>query len=185
MSQATLSAALRVALLTTYPASGALNNAGLTAFCDGFAETFWAYLSMVAGTGLYFTTEGGLAVRLANKTGVASVKGSLVMQSASVDRAFSLTTTSVAHPIGVVYEAGIADGAECLIVIAGFADALIEAGSTITRGYWAGTGAATAGRVQLEASVPAATQHFTEVGHCLESKANGGSTLARLILHWN
>jgi hypothetical protein len=189
MSQAALSAALRAALIAAKAQTGAIDDTPLTAFCDSFASAFWPYLSMVAGAGVFLTPEGGVAVYMTNKTGAASVKGALVecYDGGAVNRAFDLTATGANHAIGVVYEAGVADGSECIVVIAGTAECLIEAGDTIARGYWASTGKSTAGRVSLS-NVPgggSVADHFTEIGHCQETLTNTGSTLARCVIHFN
>jgi hypothetical protein len=59
---------------------------------------------------VFHTPEGGLAVQMINKTGAATVKGMVVKADPAVDRAFVSTGTSEFEPIGVVYEAGVADG---------------------------------------------------------------------------
>lgn len=130
-----------------------------------------------------FTLEGGLAVRLVNKTGADSVKGSIVA-SGVVDRGFELTSSDDFEPIGVVYEDGIPDGEECLVVISGVAYVLLQTGTTATRGYWARTSTSEAGRADITTvSAPGfILTHFAEIGHCLETSTG---PLALCLLHFN
>lgn len=134
-----------------------------------------------------FTAEGGLTTTLLNKTGNASVKGSVVVVSATTDLAFTLAAANAVDPIGVVYDAGVADGQPCRIITSGIAEVLVEAGDSIVRDYWLRTPTATAGRGSLSATKGGGSvaEHFMEAGHCLESKANGGSTLAKCVIHFN
>jgi hypothetical protein len=134
-----------------------------------------------------FTPEGGLAVRLINKTGAASVKGSLVKAGSAVDNSVVLNDAlGGLNPIGAVYEDGIADGQLVWVVISGVAEVLLEDGTAATRGYWASSGA-TAGRVDCTtADAPGLVlSHFQEVGHCLQSVNSGTDVLARCLLHFN
>lgn len=164
---------LRAAFLAR-SACGAIDNAGLTAHCDALATAFEL-----------FTDEGGMCIRLINKTGVASVKGQVVQASSATDLAYAVNPTQGDMPIGIVYDAGVADGGSVRLVIAGLADVLIDSAQTIAGNRVVYSSGTTAGRVDSAASVPAATTHFREVGHMLETKANGGSTLCRCVLHWN
>lgn len=133
-----------------------------------------------------FTVEGGLAVRLINKTSVASVKGTVVTTAAGTDNAFDLTAGDDVDPIGVVYETGIADGSECWVVVAGIADVLLKDTTAATRNYWAAT-SDTGGRADCTnaASPGLILTHFQEIGHCLESKSSGTDVLAKVLLHFN
>jgi hypothetical protein len=87
-----------------------------------------------------------------------------------------------------VYEAGVADGDACRVVLGGLVEVLIEAGDTIETGYWARTGTTTAGRVTLK-NVPgggSVSEHVKEVEHYVESAGVAGSDeLARIVLHFN
>jgi hypothetical protein len=88
---------------------------------------------------------------------------------------------------GVVYDDGVADAAQCRVVVTGIADVLIEAADTIQRRYWVRCPTTTAGRGSTGAIVGGGSvaEHFKEIGHCQETKANGGSTLARCVVHFN
>jgi hypothetical protein len=87
-----------------------------------------------AGVGnSYFkiTPEGGFAVRLTNKSGVVSVKGQIVSHKGTVARAFDLTAVDANHCLGVVYESGIEDAAECWVVVSGIAQVLMKNAATM------------------------------------------------------
>lgn len=139
------------------------------------------------GSAVKFTPEGGLAIRLTNDTGAASVKGSLIEASHAVEQAVSLTDASGDDDcMGVIHEDGVADGDPVWVVVAGMADVLLEDGTSATRGYWAGT-AATAGRADITNLDPPGLvdAHFTEIGHCVQSATAGTNVLARCVLHFN
>jgi hypothetical protein len=132
------------------------------------------------------TDEGGIAIKLTNKTGSNSVAGEIVQPDPSVDNAFEIAPTDGINPIGVVYEDGIADGSECWVVIAGIADILIEDGTAATRGNFVRTGSTTAGRADMASGSPASQAvHFQEVGHCIESKGSGTDVKAKAMIHFN
>lgn len=131
-----------------------------------------------------WTEEGGLAVRLTNSTGVTSVKGSLVRSDLAVDNAFQLTEADCTECFGVVYEDGIVEGDECLIVISGRCQVLLKDDTLSTRGNWVET-ADVAGRALATGASPAASpQHFEEIGHCIESKGAGTDVLAYCMIHF-
>jgi hypothetical protein len=91
-----------------------------------------------AVTGLNFSTakakitaEGGLAIQLTNETGGVTVKGQIVSHKGTVANAFDLTAVDANHCLGVVYESGIEDAAECWVVVAGIAQVLMKNASTM------------------------------------------------------
>lgn len=129
------------------------------------------------------TLEGGFAVSLINKTGSASVKGSVVEASNSDANSFILSGVSSDHSIGVVLDDGVPDGDFCRVVVSGKAQVLLKDTEAATVGYWVRT-ADTAGRVAMEAS-PNALTHWSELGHCLESQTAGTDVLAWCNLHFN
>lgn len=137
------------------------------------------------------TPLGGIAVKLTNKTGSASVKGSVVECSSTTDNAFELETADDLNPIGVVYDSGVADGDDCWVVVAGVAEVLLQDSTASTRGYWVRTSATTAGRADATNAAPpggtvgALETHTKEMGHCLESKTAGTDVLAKCVLHFN
>ena len=136
-----------------------------------------------------FTPEGGLAVKITNKTGAASVKGYCVTTNEGQNNSVKLVPVDVPNCIGVFYDSGVADGAEAWVVISGIADVYFW-GST-TRGQLARTGMAVdtgevAGQALSEA-VPTSPfdtdKHFCEIGHVLETRTGAG--LSKVILHFN
>jgi hypothetical protein len=136
-----------------------------------------------------FTHVGGLAIRLLNKTGAPSVKGMLVAEDATTDDAFHLTPLDAPDIIGAVYEAGVADGALCWVVVNGIAEVYF-AGNTVhgqfARMIKTGEPVAAAGVAIAEAlpTSPFATdKHFMEVGHIIQSITGPG--LARIVMHFN
>jgi len=145
----------------------------------------------IAGPKSRMTVEGGFAVKLTNKTGGASVKGTLVHASTGTDNAVSTTDTDEIQPIGVIYEAGIADGSDVWVVTQGIAEVLLQDSQASTRGYWARTSVTQAGRADCSTAappgggVPELDAHMTEIGHCLESKDAGTNVLCKILMHLN
>jgi hypothetical protein len=143
--------------------------------------------SFSSATKTKFTAEGGLAIKLTNKTGTTSVKGTVVSAATGTDNAFILQANEY-DAIGVVYENGIADAAECWVVVAGIAQVLLKDSTAATRGYIA-LCADTDGRFIATApsgSPPIATDtHFKEIGHVIESQNSGTNVLCKCVLHFN
>ena len=87
-----------------------------------------------AGVGnSYFkiTPEGGFAVRLTNESGAKTVKGQIVSHKGTVANAFDLTAVNANHCLGVVYESGVENGAQCWVVVAGIAQVLMKNAATM------------------------------------------------------
>lgn len=151
--------------------------------------------SVVAGIGLNAankfrihydssTGEWGPQAKLTNKTGGNTVKGQIVIASTGTDMAFNTAPISSDAPIGVIYEAGVADASDAWVWMAGATcQVLIKDGTTSTRGYWASV-SDTAGRADITNAAPVPATHPQEIGHCLESKGSGTSVLARISLHF-
>lgn len=136
------------------------------------------------------TPEGGLAVRLTNKTGGATVKGEIVDASGAVDNAVIKIVKDVPDPIGVFYESGIADGAEAWVVVSGIAEVYFVGNVTrgnLARGFLTADGASYVTGQALNEAVPtspfSSDKHFYEIGHTIESRTGAG--LAKVILHFN
>ena len=135
------------------------------------------------------TDAGGLAIKLTNKIGAASVKGYIVTADTTTDNAVKLVPVQEPNAIGVFLEDDIADGDEAWVVISGIADVYFSVAPT--KGYLARTGlTADTGEVTGQAlseaipSSPFATdKHFCEIGHILETKGSAG--LAKVVLHFN
>ena len=145
------------------------------------------FTGTVTSPKVMMTPEGGIAVRLTNKTGSASVKGTVIAASSTTDNAFALQSNEY-DAFGVVYEAGIADGQECWVVVFGIAEVLLKDTTASTRGYIA-LCADTDGRFIATApsgSPPMATDtHFKEIGHVIESKGAGTDVLCKCVIHFN
>jgi hypothetical protein len=141
-----------------------------------------------AGTsGVYLTPEGGIAVRYVNGTGAPSVKGSVVRITG--ERTVNLSQVGVPDSIGVVYQDGIAAGADVWVVISGIAEVLFTGNTTaghLARTFIAADSGGEAGKALSEAvpSSPFATdKHFCEIGHVVGSRVGAG--LAKVNLHFN
>jgi hypothetical protein len=138
------------------------------------------------------TGERGFQMKLTNKTGSNSVKGTVVEQSSTTDSAFSAIVADEPDPIGVVYEAGVADGSECWIWLPqSLCQVLLEDGSAATREYWVKVSDTDAGRADASNAAPpggtiaAIEDHFTELGHAAESQSSGTDVLCLIHLHFN
>jgi hypothetical protein len=132
------------------------------------------------------TGEYGFQVKLTNKTGAATVKGELVEASTTTDMAFAQSAVDSLEVIGVVYEAGVADGSEAWVWTGQgtVCQVLLEDGTAATRGYWVQAGGAVGRADATNATPPGAVlTHFYEIGHCLESKGSGTDVLARILFH--
>jgi hypothetical protein len=138
------------------------------------------------GAKIKTTAEGGIAVKMTNKTGAESVKGSIVSLSTETDNAFALAAIDASGVVGVVYESGVANGAECWVVVKGIAETLFT--NNITHGMYARAPIdadtdEVAGRA-VGAAIPAATfntdAYLARFGFVMESKAAGA--LAKVLL---
>lgn len=121
-----------------------------------------------------------------NNTGETSVKGKLV-QPDSTSNQVVLAATDSLDPIGVIDEAGVANGSMMRIITNGRAKVLLEDNTGSTAGYWAGTG--DSGYAQAAAGPPGVViGHFQEIGHFIETvSATGAGThvLAEIMMHFN
>lgn len=142
----------------------------------------------------YLTPEGGHAVSLTNNTGSASVKGQLVR----ADSAAFYTCEVDETPIGVVYEAGVANGKKCLIVVGGRAQVLLENSTSSTANDWLYV-SDTAGRATSTADAPGSfftgelpgdidpetptVSYLDVIGRSLQTVSGGTSVLVWAIIH--
>ncbi|KKK65949.1 hypothetical protein LCGC14_2969010 [marine sediment metagenome] len=139
---------------------------------------------------MIFTPLGGIAIQIINKTGVASVKGTLVSYSAAVDNAFVLSAINEDQAIGVVYEVGVADESLCWVIILGIAEVLLEDTTLGTHGNWVFT-SGTVGRADATLAAPPAggvallDQHMQEIGHCLQTVGGGTDVLCKIKTQFN
>lgn len=136
------------------------------------------------------TPEGGLAVKLTNKTGADSVKGEVVEPGVSVNNSVAKIVVNVPDPFGVFYESGVADGAEAWVVVSGIADVYFVGNTTrghFARGFLTADGASYVTGQALSEALPTSpfsdAKHFYEIGHVLESRTGAG--LAKCVLHFN
>lgn len=126
---------------------------------------------------------GGFCIKLTNKTGGVTVQGQIVRvyTTTAVDDAFVVCGLNDTNPIGIVLEAGVADGSEAWIVVSGIADVLCDAG-----GSGRGDRLITSGNIAGSADVwnvgGAVATHFQEIGHCIETRVGAG--LARAVIHF-
>lgn len=166
-------------------ASGAVRGASLLLSGAASAASYSAS-GEIAGPKAKFTAEGGFAVKLVNKTGAESVKGTIVSLSTGTDNAFALSAVDSSGCVGVVYESGKADAAECWVVVKGIAETLFT--NNVTHGQYArvpiaGDTDEVAGKA-VGAAIPANTfntdAYLARFGFVLESK-NAGS-LAKVLL---
>lgn len=133
------------------------------------------------------TPEGGTYIWMINKTGAASIKGYIVQPAASTDNGAVYTIDGDIDPIGVVYDAGVADGSLMRVVVSGIAE--VYYGTAVVRGTFSRVAVAAdsvasgqAVNEPLPSSPFATDKHFQEIGHPIESKASG---LAKTVLHFN
>ncbi|MHA2333071.1 MAG: hypothetical protein ACXAEU_13710 [Candidatus Hodarchaeales archaeon] len=128
--------------------------------------------------------EGGIAVSFINKTGADSIKGTIVEAATTANRGVQIAAGNSDHPIGVIYENGIADGSEVLVVIYGPAYVLLKDGTASSSGNWVRT-SDVAGRADATLADPDAGTHGREVGHSLETKTAGSNVLMFTVLHFS
>jgi hypothetical protein len=136
----------------------------------------------------HISPEGGILTVLTNKTGAASIKGTLVQASAANDKSFVAADTNGFTSMGAVYDDGIADGKPCRVVICGVADVLLQDGTASAAGDWVRVSASAAGRATAHTGVPSpptADTHFKEIGHCIQTVSSGTNVLTKIIMHFN
>ena len=100
-------------------------------FSNAISGATGSFSSSVGTLLAKITPEGGYAVKLTNKTGAPSVKGQIVSHEGTVANAFNLTAVDANHCLGVVYESGVEDGAQCWVVVAGIAQVLMKNAATM------------------------------------------------------
>ena len=148
-----------------------------------------AWISFTDGSAMFsngkirLTPIGGYAIQLTNKTGGATVAGQLVnvYTATAIDDAFKTISASDENIIGIVLDAGVADGSEAWVVIAGIADVLMDGGGSARGDRIISSGTAGSGDVWNVGG--AIATHFQEIGHCIETRTGAG--LARCVVHFN
>jgi hypothetical protein len=130
-----------------------------------------------------FTAEGGLYQTYINRTGSASVKGTIVVSSTAYDNAVAIAPASSQMSIGVIYEGGIANGSPVKVVISGKAQVLLQDTNDSFQGYWCGT-SLTPGRMFQNATLPVLNE-WQAIGHSMEDVTSGTNVLAWVTLQFN
>ena len=134
------------------------------------------------------TNERGFLIKMINRTGHASVKGELVAPSQSTTREVILQASEY-DTIGVVQEAGVAEGSEMWVWMTGSQCQCLLKDSTASTVGDIVLAADTDGRAITIADpgsgLPATDTHFKECGHCLESKSADTNVLFLAVLHFN
>ncbi len=133
------------------------------------------------------TPEGGFAIRVTNKTGAATVKGKIAETSEAVNNAVALAGIADTEAMGIFYDADVADGDECYVVVSGLGEILLDDNVAAVHGNWMACGTEE-GYARTSTSPAAAPNHFEEVGHCIESKSaegEGTHILCMCSVHFN
>lgn len=131
-----------------------------------------------------FTPEGGIYETFVNNTGT-SVKGTIVIASATTNNAVDIAPTGSTMPIGVIYENAVPNGSPVKVVVYGKAEVLLEDSQDATVGYWCSVSTTDAGKMSQQLSEPTDTNHNREIGHSLQSVTGGTDVLALIQLHFN
>jgi len=95
-------------------------------FSNSVSGATGTFSAGVGNSNFKITPEGGFAVRLTNMSGAVSVQGQIVGIKTGTNNAFDLTAVDATHCLGVVYEGGVADAAECWVVVGGIAQVLMK-----------------------------------------------------------
>ena len=131
---------------------------------------------------------GAFAVWMTNRTGAASIKGTIVTASRDYDSAIMIEDADNGYDaFGIIYQNGVLDGNQVLVIVAGIAEVLIQDGQAVAHGNLMRCSDTVDGRA-IPVNIPPPPnqdQHFKEIGHCIESKASGTNVLAKCIVHFN
>lgn len=134
------------------------------------------------------TNERGLLVKMINRTGGTSVKGTLVSASTSADREV-IHQANEYDTVGVVQEAGVAEGSEMWVWMVGsVCQVLYKDGVAATHGnilIAADTDGRAIDLANPGGGLPGTDTHFKECGHVLQSVGAGTNVLALVVLHFN
>lgn len=133
------------------------------------------------------TAERGILYKVTNRTGHASIKGEVVGPSTSADGEVILNDSGF-DPIGVVQEAGVAEGSEMWVWGCGsICQVMMKDSTAAVRGQvmLADDVDGRAYCVAVPSSNPVVAEHFRELGHCLQSKDAGTNVLTLCVLHFN
>jgi hypothetical protein len=169
-------------------AADSIMQAALNSHQETVIGTLGARVTALESGTVQLTSDGGFAIPIINKTGAASIKGTVVSASGALDNAFIAQSVEY-DSIGIVYENGVADGDECLVVVGGKAKVLLQNGIGTLAGFWV-RASSVDGRAYAASApsggFPGATdEHFKEIGHCLETVTGGTDKLCLCLLHFN
>ena len=133
------------------------------------------------------TDERGFLTKAINRTTHTSVKGEVVSASPTTDKELILQANEY-DALGVVAEAGIAEGSEMWVWKGGSrAQVLFKDTVASTKGYIA-IAADTDGRatdIVVPVGSPGIDAHFKEIGHTCQSLTGGTNVLVLVDLHFN
>lgn len=155
---------------------------------DNFGSTPQVPNRFVGHGEIKFTREGGLAIRLTNSSGVASVKGKLVTAGLGIDESVQISHANEIDVIGTFYESGIEDGQEVWVVVCGIADVLLADNTGSARGNWVEAAVDPGYALGTETSPRSAPQHFREAGHSLQTvtaTGEGTHVMCRIMMRFN
>ena len=151
-------------------------------FSGDVSGTSGTFSAGVGNSYFKITPEGGFAVRLKNKSCAPSIKGTIVNVESTTDNGFTLTPIGANYNLGVVYESGVEDGAECWVVTKGIAEVLMKNAAVrgqLCRIPLTGDTGEVAGYA-MAAAQAASTSVYT-IGDVLESK--DADVLCKVLLH--
>ena len=142
----------------------------------------WQSGDIPIGDNVLITADGGFAIPYINRTGHSSVRGEVVQLSSTADREVNLEDSGGINPMGIIYNAGIAEGSNVWVVTSGRVEVWFDASGAI-KGGWVETSNLTAGRADGSAASPKpAPDHFEEIGHAEEAAA--ANALGFINLHF-
>ncbi len=152
---------------------------------DGIVTPLVSLAFLRSIIGLTNAGHAGIGNYMINKTGAASVKGT-ILDAHTDDFSCKIADASSNHVIGIMYPDGVADGEKVLVIKGLAADVLLKNATASTAGNWAKT-SNVAGRADMTGASPAAAPtHFLEIGHCEETKgAETPGLLAEIDVHFN
>jgi len=151
--------------------------------------TFMSSPTNLRNSKVGLSRDGGLIVKLINKTGGDSIRGNVLRAGTIVSGSVTKAIINTADAIGVFYESGTPDGSEAWVVVSGIAYVYYIGSTTmghLSRIFITGDVGYVQGQALSELSPTspfASDKHFCEIGHLLESRTGAG--LAKTVLHFN
>ncbi len=121
------------------------------------------------------TAEGGLYTYFINKTGITSIKGTIVSLS-DTDEGIRTTEGGETSAIGIVYENGVPDGQRVKVVISGIASVLVADQTSATTGNWVKVSDTVNGRGVALAEKPTDSTNLSQIGYAAQS-INAGTNV--------